>query len=226
MTGRLADPILWISASRVTSDGRACRLITTFAEDGAPLLEALAFPWRREIVARAVGPEGRTMLVMRRRRSFPFTGKVDIENGSAAGRLGGVTRAGRVLDADGRLVGRFTDTRSLKRRTAESLAEGLGNALLGLESVGAPAAADSFVLAHDGLTLGSLVRAPLPFDLSDREGPHRSGIGRLIPERWRAALSRRFAPRGWRFARVNCPGNTEPMLLLGAALFTVELTHW
>lgn len=226
MTGHLADPTLWIASRRVTSDGRACRLITTFAEDGAPLLEALAFPWRREIIARAVGPEGRIMLVMRRRRSFPLTGKVDIEDGTAARRLGGVTRAGRVVDAEGRLIGRFTDTRSLKRRTAESLAEGLGNALLGLDSVGAPSAADSFVLAHESRTLGSLVRAPLPFDLSNRDGPQRSGIGRLMPERWWAALSRRFAPRGWRFARLNPPGDTEPLLLLGAALFTVELTHW
>lgn len=164
------------------------------------------------------------MLVMRRRRSFPFTGRVDIEGGSAGRRLGGVTRAGRVLDADGRTVGRFTDTRSFKRRTAESLTEGLGNALLGFDSVGAPAAADSFVLELAGCTLGSLVRAPLPFDLGDREGPHRSRIAQLMPEGWRSALSRRFAPRGWRFARR--PSDTEPLLLLGAALFTVELTHW
>ncbi len=224
MTGRLGDPTLWIASRRATSEGRACRVITTFAEDGAPLLEALAYPWRREIVTRAVGPESRAMLVMRRRRSFPFTGKVDIEDSSAGRRLGGVTRAGRVLDADGRLVGRFTDTRSLKRRTAESLTEGLGNALLGFDSVGAPAAPDGFVFGLEGRTLGSLVRAPLPFDLGDREERHRSRIAGLMPERWRTALSRRFSPRGWRFARL--PSDAEPMLLLGAALFTVELTHW
>lgn len=225
VTGRLGDPTLWIASRRATSEGRACRLITTFAEDGAPLLEALTYPWRREIVARAVDHESRPILVMRRRRSFPFTGKVDIEDAGAARRLGIVTRAGRVLEADGRVVGRFTDTRSFRRRAVHGLAEGLGNALLGLDSVGTPATTDSFILRLEGRTLGSLVRSPLPFDLSDGSASSQSVIGRLVPERWRAVLSRRFAPRGWRFVRANA-GDTEPLLLVGAAVFTVELTHW
>jgi hypothetical protein len=201
-------------------------LITTFTDDGAPLLEAVAYPWRREIVARAREPEAHVVLVMRRRRSFPLTGKVDIESGDAARQLGYVTRAGRVRDAHGRLIGRFTDTRSLKQRTALSLAEGVGNAMLGLDSTGAPVSTDSFVLALDGRMLGSLVRSPLPFAIDTQPQQQQSGLGRLVPERWRDALARRFAPKGWCFARTNLPGDADPMLLLGAAVFMVELTHW
>lgn len=225
MTVRLADPTLWITSRRATSAGRACRLLATFAEDGAPLLEALAFPWRRDIVVRSLEPGGQTLLVMRRRRSFPLTGKVDVEDGDAH-RLGIVTRAGRVLNADGRLIGRFSDSRSLKRRAAESAAEAVGNALIGVDSVGGPSAADSFVFNLEGQPIGSLVRAPLPFSLPDGETDPRTGLASLLPDRWYSALSRRAEPQGWRFARVRLPADADPRLLVGAALFTIELSQW
>lgn len=199
--------------------------MTMFAEDGAPVVEALAFPWKREITVRAADPAGNSLIVMRRRYSFPLTGKVDIET-DGGHRLGVVTRAGHVLDETGRLVGRFADTRSLKRRSAESAVEALGNALIGVESVGGPTSADNFVFSLDGRVLASLVRAPLPFALPGWDTRAQLGLGRLLPDRWRSALARRFEPRGWRFARVNIPQHTNPKLVAGAALFTVELTHW
>lgn len=227
MTGRLADATLWITSKRTTSDGRACRLMTLFADDGSSLLEALAFPWKREIVVRTAGPSGRAVLVMRRRRTFPFTGKVDIKGADGVQPLGIVTRAGRVSDIEGRVIGRFTDSRSLKRRTAESAAEALGNALMGLDSAaGGPSSADSFAFIFDGRPLGSLVRAPLPFVVPDRADQRQLLLTRLLPERWRTALARRTEPRGWRFARIDAPSHADPRLLVGAALFTVELSHW
>ena len=225
MTVCLEDPTLWITSRRATSEGRACRVLATFAEDGAPLLEAIAFPWRREIVVRSSDTRGEALLILRRRRSFPVTGKVDVEDGDAH-RLGIVTRAGRVLRADGTLAGRFSDSRSLRRRTAESAAEAVGNALIGVDSVGRPRAADSFVFSLDGHHIGSLVRAPLPFSIPESEAHLRAGIARLLPERWHIALARRAEPRGWRFARMMLPAHADPRLLVGAALFTIELSHW
>lgn len=225
MTVRLADPTLWITSRRATVEGRACRLLATYAEDGAPLLEAIAFPWRREIVVRSLVTKGDAVLLMRRRRSFPLTGKVDVEDGDAQ-RLGIVTRAGRVLRADGTLVGRFSDSRSLRRRAAESAAEAVGNALIGADSVGGPSAADSFVFSLDGHPIGSLVRAPLPFSIPESDAHPRAGLGRLLPQRWHGALARRAEPRGWRFARMPLPAHADPRLLVGAALFTIELSHW
>jgi len=226
MTDRLADPTLWITSARTTSDGRACRLMTMFAEDGSPLVEALAFPWKREIIVHATESVRQALIVIRRRHSFPLTGKVDIE-ADGGRRLGIVTRAGRVLDATGRLVGRFSDTRSLRQRSAESLFEGLANAVVGLESVGAGSAgADSFVFSLGGQALASLVRAPFPFARPGEDVRAQTGLGRLLPHRWRSALARRFEPRGWKFARQNMPGDSDPKLVAGAALFTVELSHW
>jgi hypothetical protein len=49
--------------------GGPCRLMTLFAEDGSPLLEALAFRWKREIIVRTAGPSGRARPKVRPRHS-------------------------------------------------------------------------------------------------------------------------------------------------------------
>lgn len=219
---------LWITVERAQHDGRACRDHTVRDASGTPLLVARAFPWDRRIVVRHAHHPDAVLLILRRRVSFPLTGKIDVLDASGHGRLGVVQRNGAVRDAHGAIVGRFADARSGRRRTAEALVEGLGNAIVGGDgTVPGGSSASAYMYLRDGRVVGRLTRGALPFDVGSDAPPSpvAAGIGRILPRRLRDALLKRQGS-GWRFERDVVPPGDDPRLAVGGALFRVELSHW
>lgn len=223
---------LWITVQRAADAGRACRDHTVRDASGVPLLEARAFPWDRRIVVRHAGRPDDMLMILRRRVSFPFTGKVDVLDAAGQARIGVVQRNGGVRDARGAIVGRFVDARSGKRRTAEALVEGLGNALVGGDAaVAGGSSASGYRFLRDGRIIGDLARRPVTFDL-EREAaasPLLSGIARVLPsrlrEKWRRTSSTR-RESGWCFERSAVPADEDSRLAIAGALFMVELSYW
>ncbi|HSA55496.1 MAG TPA: hypothetical protein VLE53_07315 [Gemmatimonadaceae bacterium] len=224
----LRERTLWISVERTRSGGRACRDLTVRDSSGTALLVARAFPWQRDIVVCRADRPNAAWLVVRRRRSFPLTGKVDVVDVANAARIGILNRSGRVRNARGALLGRFADARSGKRRVVESLVEGVGNAIVGGDSTGSMAASTrEYTYAREGRVIGRLTRGRPPFAVAPARSSSSplSRVAHLLPARLRAALLD-AQPSGWEFVREETVADDDPRLPVAAALFVVELSHW
>lgn len=222
---------LWITVQRGTHGGRACRDHTVRDASGAPLFEARAFPWERRIVVRHAGRPDDVLMVLQRRMSFPFTGKVDVLVASGRSRLGVVQRNGELRDARGAIVGRFVDARTGRRRTTEALVEGLGNALVGGDvAVPGGSSATGYRYLRDGRLIGDLARRTVPFDLEPAAEPSRllSGLARALPSGLRGTWLRASGTcrgNGWSFERPALRADEDSRLALAGALFMVELSY-
>ena len=219
---------LWITVDRGQHNGRSCRDYTVRDASGAPLLVARAFFWERSIVLRRADRPADVLVILHRRRSFPFTGKVDLLAATGGTRVGVVQRNGCVRDARGAIVGRFADARSGKRRTAEALVEAVGTAIVGGDGTASAAASTSgYTYSRDGRVIGRLTRGTLPFDVGSdaTPSPTIAGIRRILPSGLRDALFKR-QNSGWRFQRDAHPPDEDPRLAVAGALFRVELSHW
>lgn len=215
------DPY-WLTVRNASDAGRACRDYAVYDEAGAPVANAHAFPWRREIrvlCASAPAP----VVVLRRRRSFPISGKVDVLDGSGA-RLGVLGRDGRCRDARGHALGRFRDARSVRARTAQSLIAGALDVAVGNDAsmISGPTALAWLV---DGRAAGSLHRAPLPFEDPAEAAAPDAPVRRWLPYAIAKRLER-GRTRAWRFEREPPSSPDDPRLVLAAVLFAIELSHW
>lgn len=218
--------VLWITVQRASRDGRTCREYTVYDHAGAPTATALAFPWNREIPV-LDATHGSRLTVLRRRRTFPISGKVDILD-DALRRIGIVSRNGRCRDGVGQLVGRFRDDRSGRARTGEALLAGALDAALGGASTSDISSPAGFLWIVQGQSRGSLRRASLPFPAADEpeEQPAPHPLRRWLPRRIADRLPRLSQPRAWRFEQQLPASDADPRLLLAATLFTIELAHW
>lgn len=222
----LASSPLWLTSMRAVSEGQACRDLTVYDAMGTPLLVARAFTWGRDIVVRDGGQSGAPQLLVRRRRSFPLTGKVDVLDTASERCVGLMHRNGRVWDPNGALVGRFADARSLRRRTAESVVEAVGTVIVGGDaSAGSSPSGYTYTLGNR--VMGGLVRAPLPFEVEPASSPSpiAAKVARFLPSKLGAALQGRRS-HGWRFDRAAVAEGEDPRLSVAAAVFMVELSHW
>ncbi|HEX7122483.1 MAG TPA: hypothetical protein VF178_08965, partial [Gemmatimonadaceae bacterium] len=129
--------------------------------------------------------------------------------------------------ATGSLVGRFTDARSLRRRTAESLVEGIGTAIVGGDYSG-PTGTNAYVYTSGAEVVGHLVRDKLPFTLPETGSADSplARLGRVVPKRLRESVAERMRPSGWRLERTKPSTDEDPRLTVAGAILTVELNRW
>lgn len=223
----LTGTLLWLTMKRTSADGRACRDYVLYDTAEKPLLAARAFIWRRDIAVLSVDEPARPVLLLRRRRSFPLTGKVDVYDAPGRRRLGVVSRSGRFVDAEGREVGRFRDARSMRWRALEGIVASMVEAMLdGSDSmVSGPS---GYVFTLGGRAAGTLSQTRLPFETEPvREPGVAAGVfQRLMPARARRLLPDRGRPRGWKLERAAPELQCDPRLYVAAALFAVELSYW
>jgi hypothetical protein len=225
MMTTLNAPLLWLTTKRASADGRKCRDYVVYDAAGVTLLTARAFVWSRDIAVLSADGPGEPVMVLRRRHSFPLTGKVDVYEAAGRRRLGVVSRSGRFVDADGRRIGRFSDARSVRARALEGVLASMVEAMLdGNDAmVSGPS---GYVLALGGRVAGTLGQMRLPFETEAEAGPAGGVLRRLVPERARRLLPQRGGPRGWKLERAVAELPCDPRLYLAAALFAVELSYW
>jgi hypothetical protein len=225
----LAAPVLWLTVQRAAAGGRACRDYVIYGDDGSRLLTARAFPWRRDIPLQFAPNFDRALLTLRRRRSFPFSGKVDVHELPGSRRIGVVSRSGRYRDAHGKIAGAFRDARTFRDHAKEGAFLAVMQALLGGDGTDSSASGPSgFIHLVANRPAGTLSRARLPFAITPtRTTPKRTNpLRALLPRRLGDALFERTASRGWKLERTVPQAAEDPRLYVAAALFAVELSHW
>jgi hypothetical protein len=215
----LRAPVLWISVTRVKGKGPGHRDYVLRSDAGDVLLEATVHPWRRETVVR--DSSGAPAFAIRRRRSFPVSGKVDIVEMPVRRRIGIVTRGGRIVGADGRVAARLRDARKLGEKAGEAAYLTVLEALLGGEGNSVASGPSGYVYVVGEAPVGTLARAKPPFESGNEAGPAR-GLKRLVPARLR---DRARSDRAWKLERPAGDPN-DPVLIVAAALFAVEISHW
>lgn len=218
---------LWIRVRREARDGRAARVLEVSDADGVVRHVAVAFPWLRDIeVAPVPGLEGEHFTI-RRRRSFPLTGRVDAI-GANGGRFGILARSRIVRGPDGREVVRFRDARSRRDRTGETLFELAGQIITGAEGGDPGRAPLDYRILAGGRSVGRLARASWPFpDGTPAAPPEIRGWRRFLPAAVRDLARRLAAPECWRADLLAAPdvfGGER--LRLASLVWTVELSHW
>ena len=226
----------WIRVLRDHRDGKACRVITLSSATGVRELEAVAFTWRRDIVVTAVAGSAvagsavaRAIagFVIRRRRSFPLTGRLDVLSGAAETRLGILSRSGRVWDGNGSAQGRFRDARTARDHAGETAFEFVGAILTGSEGgdPGRMPIERRWLVGR--VEQGRLMRAKWPFDPDEgARAPATGGLARFLPAKVSAFLRGVAAPATWRFDWKPLEPPVDPRLPISAALWAVELSHW
>jgi hypothetical protein len=219
MRGALKTPVLWICVTRVKGKGPGHRDYVLRSDSGEKLFEATMHPWRRETLARDVS--GAPVFALVLRRSFPVSGKVDILEMPGRRWLGIVTRGGRIVGADGRVVARLRDARKLGERAGEVAFMTVLEALVGGEGSSETSGPSGYVYVVGDAPVGALGRAKPPFDSGNATGTAR-GLKRLVPAR---LLGGAAAGRAWKLERAAGDPN-DPLLVVAAALFAVEISHW
>jgi hypothetical protein len=214
---------IWITSRATRVDGRRARDYEVCSAAGVVALTAVAFLWGRDIVVR--DSAGRPALRLRRRRLFPLTGRVDIL--SPSGRpVGAVYRSGRCIDEHGRERARFRDARSLRERAGEGLLQAAFDAMMGGEGETLGPGPSGYVCVVGDRAIGALAVGRVPFP--EAPGPPsriRTLASKLFPQRVLRNLAAAGARRGWCLQLDELPV-ADPLLIIGAALFMVEISKW
>jgi hypothetical protein len=214
---------LWITFRRTTHDGRSCREYVCSDSDGAELFHARAFNVRREISCNDVNDERRRILLLRRRMSFPLTGRVDILDPVAGRRIGEVRRSGAFRDAAG-MTGRFRNARSARSRAAEGAIATVFEVAMGGEGATELSGASGWVLDVNGRRAGSLSIARPPWLATEAPPPGSSLTARFSARL--ASLRASMRPeQSWRLEREPAVSG-DPRVHIAAALFMIELSRW
>jgi hypothetical protein len=225
LTAALGDG-LWITRRRADDGGERGRIYEVCDAAGAVLLSARSSVWGRDIPMRGTVHE--EVLLLRRRRAFPLTGRVDMLKPD--GRLAGaVYRSGRFADASGRTLGRFRDARTMRARTREAALQAVVEALLGSDGAGSQTSGPTgYVCMNGRAVVGTLAHGRQPFERESADEPSMVAriSARVLPQRAVQALRSAGAPRGWRLEVATHLAAAHPLLVTGAALFTVELSYW
>jgi hypothetical protein len=223
-----AGPPAWFHVESVVVDGKRCRVHTVFSDEGSALLAGRAYLMGRDFRVAAPSVGGEPRLLLRRRISFPLTGRYDLFELPSRERLGVLNRSGRFRDARGRVVGRFRDARTLRDHLGEGAFEMAFELLLGDgQSEATGSGPTGFVLLLDGRPAGALSQSRLPFHPSPPPevelGPARRALRSVLPG---DALFERRPPMGWRLALVPDAPVVDSSLLVSAALLAIEISRW
>lgn len=226
----LAAP-LWFVAESGVEQKRRYRDYAVLDVEGRPLLAARTFLMKRDIPVRAAGEPSSPVMLLRRRRSFPVTGKYDLLSPDGSARLGLLSRSGRFRSTDGTVTGRFRDARTLRDHLGESAFELAGQILVGSgDSSAAGSGPDGFVLLCDGQPAGTLVLQRLPFTEVPAPPAHRGTVartlGRWVPGRLKALAEAMTAKRGWKLEVADPDRFPDVRLPIAAALLTAEISRW
>ena len=167
-------------------------------------------------------------VVLRLRKSFPLTGKIDIRDAVTGELLGVTTRGYRLYDASERLLAQFDGGVPLKEWLGQALAEAALDAALGSGGDGSSQGPHELALTGGGRELGALRHLALPFfpDPTSRARPGAAGkmVRRLIPSRFQRWLDA-TPPRGWAL-ELHSAIEIDQRLLLCASMMTVEMRNW
>ena len=174
-------------------------------------------------------PGGEPNLVIKLRKSFAISGKVDVRNFKTNELQGIVTRGRKFYDADENRLGRFVDSRSWKESFGESAFDAIGQLIFG--NVDAPGGGLSrFGLIINEQPAGYLDRQQLPFfpDPPRRSKPHRVGslMKKVLPENLGSALFDITPPTGWALAVKSEMSPEDTNLLLLSTLMVIEINSW
>ena len=167
--------------------------------------------------------------VIKLRKSFPISGKMDVRDFNTHELLGVITRGRKFYDAGETRIGRFVDPRSWKELFGESAVDAIGQLIFG--NVDAPGGGLSrFGLVIDEKPAGYLDRQRLPFfpDPPRRTEPHRAGavFKKVLPQKLGSALFDITPPTGWKLAvKPEMMPKDLDLLLLGT-LMVIELNNW
>ncbi len=193
----------------------------------APHLRAIAFTWRREIVAEPVRGERDGGFVISRRRLFPITGRLDLLDAVGGRRLGSLHRSGRVRDATGHDLGKFRDPRTLRDWGGETVFELVGAIVTGSEGGDPGRMPQDRTWVRGGREQGRLRRTSWPFaPTAEGPPPDPRGLSRFLPRRLARFMRSLGDPPTWRFDWVPLEGPWDRRLPIAAAVWAVELSHW
>jgi hypothetical protein len=215
----LNAPVLWLTLRRGSEAGRALRDYECAADDGTPIFRARAWNWRREIACEDAA--GARVLLLRRRRSFVFSGRVDIA-GADGERLGVVHRSGRFSDV-GPTRGRFRDARSLRSRTGESVLATMAELAIGGDGALETSGPTGFIYLRDGRPAGALGYAQPPW--APAHGVASGGLRRLVSRSIARLRPVAESEVTWKLERTG-PATEDPRVFVGAALFMMEMSRW
>ena len=174
-------------------------------------------------------PTGEPDHVIKLRRSFPISGKVDLRIFPTNELKGIVTRGRKFYDAEENRIGRFVDARSWKESFGESTFDAIGQLIFG--NVDAPGGGlSSFGLIINEEPAGYLNRQQLPFfpDPPRRSEPHRLGsiMKKVLPENLGSAIFDITPPTGWQLAIKPEKMLGDESLLLLSTLMVIEINSW
>jgi hypothetical protein len=197
---------------------------------GELVLAALVPGIPAEIALYPPGEPDRPRLRMVPRPMFPLRGTYDVVGAPGGARLGSLTRAGAILDAGERPLGRIDDPTSLASRAAEGVAGAvLDGVLAGADGVGGGHRATVLHLTVGDRVAGVCRAVALPFEPAgegDAPGSFspRRFLERHLPERARRVLDRALTASGWHLDfTADAAGALPGPLRLAAVLFRVEL---
>lgn len=227
-TGSAVSHVYYIYPQGARRGGRGCHRHRVFDARQELVAEGYLHRTFQPSPVSFSGDMERPDVVLRLRKSFPLTGKIDIRDAATDELLGVTTRNYRLYDASEHLLAQFDGGVPLKEWLGQALAEAALDAALGSGGDGSSQAPHELVLTSGGRALGSLRHVTLPFfpnPVSRRE-PGAAGkmLRRLLPSRLRRWLDV-TSPRGWAL-ELHSALEIDERLLLCASMMTVEMRNW
>ena len=167
-------------------------------------------------------------ILMKMRKTFAFSGKIDILDAESGNSLGIVTRNKKIFNTDERLVARFVSQRSWKEFFGEGLVDFAGELIFGGEGSGEgnPSACD-YALVVDKKPVGILKRETFPFfpDPPKRTEPTTFGklCKRILPKNLGSAIFDITPPLGWTLELHDPDAIEDTKLLISATFMILEI---
>lgn len=198
---------------------------TVFAPDGTQLAQGLGRQKGLALQLEVTTPDGPLLLKSQLRKTFPFSGKVDVRNPDET-LLAIVTRSHKVLDTDEKELLALKDPTSWKENLAESFVDAIGNVLFsgGGDTPGV-SSRSKYLLTHNQTPCGALTREQLPFfpEPPRDPGPFSKLARTLLPRK----LSDQAPPYAWclRYAPPPDLQIPEPIVLNSISMLA-ELLRW
>ncbi len=167
---------------------------------------------------------------MQIRKSFPFTGKIDIRDARSGSLLGVTTRSRKFFDADGNKIGEFHDSTTWREHLGESLADFIDQVVFDSGPSHTSNASTGYVYFAEKKPAATLVRQTLPFfpESPKRTEPHPVGkaLKKVLPKNLGSALFDITPPLGWKLEILDTEKLPDLKLMLCATLMTLEVRRW
>jgi hypothetical protein len=231
-TGHLSEPpgarsCYWLRVHTEPTGSVLRRRIELFEAAGVPLMTVLVPRRGHTITVEPAEADAMPAVTITVRRLFALTGRVDINDTRTGARLGGTSRLGVVRRADGRVLGRFRDARSMRSFFGEGVFTILLALFIGGDDSDGGTSASTLRWMVDGQVRGQLSREGWPFGPDRPPVPRaqRRGLARFIPERVARLLRSLGEAPAWKL-ELDPQSSGDERLTLAAAIFAVELSRW